>query len=528
MVTAHKMSAENRSDQNYRTNDTEITATTDGTVPVDVSSNVWRLFLDSKCSSATVFFKLHLSAHSYFHSPTPWNPGSNSTLPRKVAKLMDSFRPGSSSYSPFQVQSETDANNNPVTVEQNNANEEIESETPLNLFRPSEISLREADDSLSNFSITTDQDETIHAPSSTDTNSADSISPEEINRRRLYLNLGRPRPFYTVSSTPEVAENKNPAPTLKRKRTVQTLQEEARNKLVSVYGLTNLSNIVKQAELSPKLPQVIRNFLLTFPCQDFEEVGRDRPNKSASYNVRCNLDGQNYTAVFALSEVDKNVSNLWEDEAKWLKLSDPGVSQILAIAVDPLTENIFYIIPERGLGISEVIASCSSEVIELGNGETRDKPDFVNIVGTSVLNTLERLSKAGLSYGPLREENISISHGEVRLENPVMVKSSSPCLDLEQHSSNIGSNLYSLGAILARIFDLDTEEILGYDDQDVQDGCDDQDGIDGHDSHDGYDGQNIHDGHDDCLKLADKKKSLDHSTCKLIKRLLSNPSSFNK
>ena len=185
---------------------------------------------------------------------------------------MDSFRPGSSSYSPFQVQSETDANNNPVTVEQNNANEEIESETPLNLFRPSEISLREADDSLSNFSITTDQDECIHAPSSTDTNSADSISPEEINRRRLYLNLGRPRPFYTVSSTPEVAENKNPAPTLKRKRTVQTLQEEARNKLVSVYGLTNLSNIVKEAELSPKLPQVIRNFLLTFPCQDFEVI----------------------------------------------------------------------------------------------------------------------------------------------------------------------------------------------------------------------------------------------------------------
>ena len=73
-------------------------------------------------------------------------------------------------------------------------------------------------------------------------------------------------------------------------------------------------------------------------------------------------------AYFVILYDLQNVSNLWEDEAKWLKLSDPGVSQILAIAVDPLTENIFYIIPERGLGISEVIASCSSEVIELGNG----------------------------------------------------------------------------------------------------------------------------------------------------------------
>ena len=43
--------------------------------PVDVSSRVWKLFLDSKCSSAIVFFRLHVSARTYFRSPTPWNPG---------------------------------------------------------------------------------------------------------------------------------------------------------------------------------------------------------------------------------------------------------------------------------------------------------------------------------------------------------------------------------------------------------------------------------------------------------------------
>merc|ERR1719427_812065 len=76
--------------------------TSDNSKPIDVSSRIWKLFLDSKCSSATVFFRLHLSARTYFRNPTPWSPGNVSTLSRKVSQLLDSFRPGSSSYSPFQ------------------------------------------------------------------------------------------------------------------------------------------------------------------------------------------------------------------------------------------------------------------------------------------------------------------------------------------------------------------------------------------------------------------------------------------
>merc|ERR1711936_350023 len=69
---------------------------------VSISSPVWRLFLESKCSSASVFFKLHISARSYFHSPTPWSdPRSTSNLSRKVSGLMDLHRPGATSYSPF-------------------------------------------------------------------------------------------------------------------------------------------------------------------------------------------------------------------------------------------------------------------------------------------------------------------------------------------------------------------------------------------------------------------------------------------
>ena len=106
------------------------------------------------------------------------------------------------------------------------------------------------------------------------------------------------------------------------------------------------------------------------------------------------------------------MGNLWEDDAKWLKLSDPGVTQILAIAVDPLTENIFYIIPERGIPISEIINN-SSDDIDMGNRGTLKRPDLVNTIGISVLATLERLYQNGLSYGPLREENIFLCQSQV-------------------------------------------------------------------------------------------------------------------
>lgn len=493
------MTGENSFNQNLLTNDPENTKNNDGnqkkTEPVDVSSNVWRLFLDSKCSSATVFFRLHLSAHSYFHSPTPWNPGSNSTLPRKVAKLLDSFRPGSSSYSPFQ--SPTDVNNNTVHPDHNRTNENAENITEFNLLRPSEISPRGSEVSSSSSSISTDFDNSAtHTSSTPEANIEDNISPEEVNRRRLYLNFGRPRPFYRVPSISEVIDNKNQATNSKKKRVIKTLQEEARNRIVTTYGLTNLSKIVKSDKLSRKLPQVIQNFLLTFPCQDFEEVGSDRPNKSASYNVRCNLDGQNYTAVFALSEVDKNVGNLWEDDAKWLKLADPGVTQILAIAVDPLTENIFYIIPERGIPISEIINNSSND-IDMGNSGTLKRPDLVNTICISVLATIERLYQSGLGYGQLREENIFLCQSKVLLENPLMVKSSSPYLDLDHLSTPYSSekvcNLHKFGIILARILDPNTEYVVS---------------------------------HEGCLKLAEKIKTLEHSSVGLVIRLLTDPQNF--
>ena len=53
----------------------------------------------------------------------------------------------------------------------------------------------------------------------------------------------------------------------------------------------------------------------------------------------------------------QSVSNLWEEQEDWLCLSDPGVTPILALAVDPLTENIFYIVPNTPRTIEQVLVS---------------------------------------------------------------------------------------------------------------------------------------------------------------------------
>ena len=162
---------------------------------ISTSSPLWRVFLDSKCSSATVFFKLHLSTRSYFHSPTPWtNPRYiylclcyvplinasfvvSSNISRKVSKLMDSFRPGSSSYCPFQNQ---DQDQSIIVNRIDNAREANADQIQTVDTVPDNI---------------TDSEDDRESTESSDENR------EEENRRQLYLPSGRPRPFYRVYST---------------------------------------------------------------------------------------------------------------------------------------------------------------------------------------------------------------------------------------------------------------------------------------------------------------------------------------
>ena len=142
------------------------------------------------------------------------------------------------------------------------------------------------------------------------------------------------------------------------------------------------------------------------------------------------------------------MSNLWEDEKDWLKITVPGVTQILAIAVDPLTENIFYIIPERGTALTDVIDN-NKDQIDMGDGKLRGRDDVAETVRKEITSTLAKLQKSGKSYGPLREENVFFFQGKVLIENQLLVKS---CAfqdfdEKEEHSQN----LLRLNVIIANI-----------------------------------------------------------------------------
>ena len=57
------------------------------------------------------------------------------------------------------------------------------------------------------------------------------------------------------------------------------MQEIVRNHLVLETGLEKLSKMVKTDQILPQLPPCIRQFLLTFPCQEFEVTSNNKKIK---------------------------------------------------------------------------------------------------------------------------------------------------------------------------------------------------------------------------------------------------------
>ena len=105
---------------------------------------------------------------------------------------MDSFRPGATSYCPFENKSE---------VAEGGAGVGPPAGSPqdLALLRPSELGLvRPAEDR---------ETEPL------------SLSAQEENRRRLYLNVGRPRPFYGVSQSALHQDQQNTSATAHHNKT---------------------------------------------------------------------------------------------------------------------------------------------------------------------------------------------------------------------------------------------------------------------------------------------------------------------
>jgi len=387
---------------------------------LSTNNPLWSLFLESSCSSASVFFKLHLSTRSYFHSPTPWtNPNSN--ISRKVARLLDSFKPGSTSYCPFPNEEDNSNLSQGTARPQSNDGNEESNPRPA-LVRPSDVSVTPT----SNINI----QENV---TSTRENQDRATSSEEEMRRRLYLNVGRPRPFYRVpsaSSSPETQSfseqnsvfryQSNPINKTKTKA-ARTLQELVRNFFVSKYGLENLSGIVKNGELFLQLPPSIKYYLLTFPCSDFEEIGSERPASAASYHVRCKLDSRKYSAIFATSEMDKAIYNVWKDKEDWLQ-SIEGVQDVLATTVDAVTENIFYIIEDDFMTLSEFLKKSDETLNDIFALDKNGREDEIQELGERVERILRQIETMRLTFILSSVDQILVKGNNIVLQNPLLTK----------------------------------------------------------------------------------------------------------
>ena len=78
----------------------------------------------------------------------------------------------------------------------------------------------------------------------------------------------------------------------------------------------------------------------------------------------------------------------------------------------------------------------------------RTKEEVSEFVKEKVRSTLERLMRTGKTYGPIREENISIQDGVVLLENRLLLKPSRETRGKEEEHQQ---NLQDLDTILESV-----------------------------------------------------------------------------
>ena len=113
---------------------------------------------------------------------------------------------------------------------------------------------------------------------------------------------------------------------------------------------------------------------------------------------------------------------MWKDKEDWLNVID-GVQSILATSVDPVTENIFYIVNDHFSSLKTVIKT-DQECLDLGDGVRRDRVEVARLVSARVLATLARLERLGLSYNTVSPDTILLdTGGQIFLQNKLIVKS---------------------------------------------------------------------------------------------------------
>ena len=170
-----------------------------------------------------------------------------------------------------------------------------------------------------------------------------------------------------------------------------------------------------------------------------QEIGTERPASAASYHVRCKLDGRKYAAIFATSEMDKvrskykiycliflyfqAIYNVWKDKEDWLQHID-GVQDVLATTVDAVTENIFYIIEDDYMTLSEFSKKSEDTLSCHLSLENNDREDEIQEVGERVRRTLRHIDMMRLTFRLSSEDQILVKGSKIFLQNPLLTKKS--------------------------------------------------------------------------------------------------------
>eukprot|EP00095_Tigriopus_kingsejongensis_P010516 maker-scaffold45_size475391-snap-gene-1.19 protein:Tk10516 transcript:maker-scaffold45_size475391-snap-gene-1.19-mRNA-1 annotation:"hypothetical protein IscW_ISCW023191" len=328
-------------------------------IRVDVNHPMWKAFLESGSLSPSQFFRTLLSpANSYFQSPTPW--GAHRRLAEKVSELLDSFRPGAYSYRPFRRQIH-EGGSRSTWSRRRSAREptqpvvRVTHQDPVRqIVPPFPMELEHPVDHAPHIepSVYMEHSRSDYPTASGSVDPSSSITSRfqdlEDVRRRVYVDLGRPRPFYRRPS----ADWSHPQELSVHHAEPKSLEELVKISLVRSVGLAQMKLMFLGSQLGSALPNALKERMLTFLCEDFEEIpDEDAPTMSlslaqrpASYKVQCLHDGEEYLAIFATSEADKHASNLWEEYRTWLSMDNPMITSIYALVADPLTENVFFIV----------------------------------------------------------------------------------------------------------------------------------------------------------------------------------------
>ena len=165
---------------------------------------------------------------------------------------MDSFRPGATSYCPFDNKAElAETGVAPAGITED-----------LALLRPSELGLARPAETAER---TEDSHRETELPGPGP--GPGPLSAEEENRRRLYLNVGRPRPFYGVSqSPPHPAQDQLNA-------TTTALQHKTKVRHLTAFSLLPTRTLIERKAIKYCLSLERRYADFTGNCEEPFSIG---------------------------------------------------------------------------------------------------------------------------------------------------------------------------------------------------------------------------------------------------------------